>query len=399
MAAAALSELFVIDAQHLVGDVQRFARGAPGASAVATASAAESLGDLLRTLELVAYAGCCRTLARRLEAVPAVPEVERARVAELTTRLSAVLTSLRGQQAVADDPAFATTWLAQFVEFAPVSEGCREPPHDVAAPLPAGTAVALSVPAAVGREAASQRGIALVQARRLHDSLVQAHPTSRDSIERVIAQLLVQARVECAHLGAHALAPGLALAVEAFDALARAVSALPAARSARATVTAGVFSIELDDIAPSAETLALAGAAIAGQGGRIDPLPGGLRLSLPCDTRRPSVVVLRDAQGWLAVHALQFEGAAPAVPDTHARGQVSQAHVALRVGASTRHLALDAEHVRGAAPSRAWRYELPEAQAWPLPSGWLALVRDVSGRVMPLLVPPDSEAPARPVVP
>ena len=380
MAAAVLSELFLIDAQQLAGELQRFVRGANGATPIATASSADALADLLRTLELPAYSSCSRTLSRSLLARTSVTEADRKRAASLTERLVNVLGALRVQQVVDDDPDFAAAWLAQF----PKTEALPGEYETEAEPQPVtktSEAVAAPVQADVAAEAAL-RAVALAQARRLHDSLAQANPSSRSGIERVIAQLLGQVRVSCAEIGGHQLPAGLTLSTEGFEALSLAVRALPLARSVSAAINAGVFSLDLDALKADAAALEHAAVTLAHLGGRIDKIPTGIRLSLPCDTQRPKVVVLQVQQGWVAVHALQFEGLSIAKgPASRPKSMVLR----LRYGSDDRILSLTGSGKSAEAPASAWRYELPAGNSWLLPGDWQAMVRDSSGRVMPLL--------------
>jgi len=426
-----LSELFLIDAEQLNSELQRFTQRERAASPASAASAADALADLLRTLELVAYASCVRALARWLDQVktPAQIGERRELTNELTGRLSEVILSLRSDKPTLDDKLFATAWLDRLAPAKPLAPAAPAVPS-----LPAATADLPSVltpaklptnapadaladathraaAADAERAAADQRSTALAQARSLHEGLAQTPASSRAGIERVIAGLVAQARVGCEQLGGTALPAALSAAPETLAALAAAVAVLPAGHSLRATAAAAVLSVVIEGCQPSAYALAAIGQIIGQCGGRVDVLPDGLRLTLPRDPRRPMVVVLRSAQGWFALHSLQFEGLvdaggvasdnpsglAPTHPPTHpptqSTGRISRPAAAprrrasLRIGADSLQLDLN---IADAAPEPSvavWRYELPASDLWPMPAQWQAIVSDGSGRLMPLLLP------------
>ena len=430
-----LSELFLIDAEQLNGELQRFTQRERGATPASAASAADALADLLRTLELVAYASCVRALARWLDQVktPAQIGERRELTNELIGRLSEVILSLRSDKPTADDKLFATDWLGRLAPakpLAPIAPAVPISPADQAdlpsalpppklpskAPADALTVTAQHAAAAdAERAAADQRSTALAQARSLHEGLAQTPASSRAGIERVIAGLVAQARVGCEQLGGMALPAALLAAPEALAALAAAVAALPAGHSLRATAAAAVISVEIERCQPSAYALAAVGQIIGQCGGRVDVLPDGLRLTVPRDPRRPMVVVLRCAQGWFALHSLQFEGlvgAAGVASDnksgfapthlaahspTHVpaqpTGRISRPAAparrlaSLRIGADSLQLDLNIADATPEPSAAVWRYELPACALWPMPAQWQAMVSDSGGRLMPLLLP------------
>ena len=411
-----LSELFLIDAEQLNGELRRYSQRDRGGSSAMAASAGDALADLLRTLELVAYSSCVRALARWLEhpRTPAQIAQRRAHIIELTDRLDQLIQSLRSDKPAGDDKLFATAWLSRYPwaatpDTAPAVLGhgllpVVSPTALAAAPQPA--AVAHSVHPSAQREgvnlaAAAQRLSTLAQARSLHESLAQTPAPSRNGIERVIVGLVAQARVSVDQIGAAALAVSLTAAPESLAWLAAAVAVLPLARPLRATAAAGVLSAELDGCEPSARALAMASQIVGQSGGRIDVLPGMLRLSLPRDPHRPSVIVLRSAQGWYALHALQYEGVeAGRVPDDTsparvrpaARAAAPPSRARLRIGVESLQIDLTGPDASAEPPTLVWRYELPAAGQWPMPAHWQAMVSDSSGRLMPLLLPIHYEA-------
>ena len=426
-----LSELFLIDAEQLNSELQRFTQRERGATPASAASAADALADLLRTLELVAYASCARALARWLDQVQTPVQIGERRelTNELTGRLSEVILSLRSDKPTADDKLFATDWLGRLAPAKPLAPIAPAVPISPAAQadlpsalpsakLPANVPVdALAataqhaVAADADRAAADQRSTALAQARSLHEGLAQTPASSRAGIERVIAGLVAQARVGCEQLGGIALPAALLAAPEALAALAAALAALPAEHSLRATAAAAVISVEIERCQPSAYALAAVGQIIGQCGGRVDVLPDGLRLTVPRDPRRPMVVVLRSVQGWFALHSLQFEGLvgtdgiasdnksglastqpAPHSP-TPSTGRISRPAAAarrrasLRIGADSLQLDLNITDAAPEPSAAVWRYELPASALWPMPAQWQAMVSDSGGRLMPLLLP------------
>ncbi len=441
-----LSELFLIDAEQLNSELQRFTHRERGASPASAASAADALADLLRTLELVAYASCARALARWLDQVqtPAQIGERRELTNELTGRISEVILSLRSDKPTADDKLFATDWLGRLAPAKPLAPTAPAVPSlptaqaDLPSVLPSAKlpakapadaladATHLAAAADAVRAAADQRSTALAQARSLHEGLAQTPASSRAGIERVIAGLVAQARVGCEQLGGTALPAALSAAPEALAALAAAVAALPAGHSLRATAAAAVISVEIEGCQPSAYALAAVGQIIGQCGGRVDELPDGLRLTVPRDPRRPMVVVLRSAQGWFALHSLQFEGLvsaggvasdsksglAPTHPAAHSpaqpTGRISRPATparrlaSLRIGADSLQLDLNIVDAAPEPSAAVWRYELPASALWPMPAQWQAMVSDSGGRLMPLLLPvelkpmPAVEAPPAP---
>jgi len=430
-----LSELFLIDAEQLNSELQRFTQRERGASPASAASAADALADLLRTLELVAYASCARALARWLDQVktPAQIGERRELTNELIGRLSEVILSLRSDKPTADDKLFATAWLDRLAPAKPLAPTAPAVPSlpaaqaDLASVLPSAKlpaklpanapadaladAMHRAAAADADRAAADQRSTALAQARSLHEGLAQTPASSRAGIERVIAGLVAQARVGCEQLGGVVLPAALLAAPEALTALAAAVAALPAGHSLLATAAATVISVEIEGCQPSAYALAAVGQIIGQCGGRVDVLPDGLRLAVPRDPRRPMVVVLRSAQGWFALHSLQFEGlvgAAGVASDnksglapTHLAahspaqptGRISRPAAparrlaSLRIGAESLQLDLNIDDAAPEPSAAVWRYELPASDLWPMPAQWQAMVSDGSGRLMPLLLP------------
>ena len=420
-----LSELFMLDAEQLVTALQRHASAARGASPAATAVACEALADLLRTLDLLAYAGCVRALARSLSGTGSAPDEpeRRALVDALASRLVGVVGSMRLQQPVDDGQRFARDWMARLQ--AAVGPSRRPAPEAPLSPqaaalvfsldawragstpaMPSGAvddaaALAADLAAAQAADAAAQaadaaaqaadaaaqaaraaavagRATALSQAASLHQGLPHTQPAARPAIERVIADLVAQARLTCPVLAGWPLSPPLAAAPEAWAALAEALALLPAAQALRASAAAAVLTVDLDGVGLTAAGCDAAGALIGRCGGRIDATPRGLRLRLPRDTCLPEVRVLRCAQGWFAVHALQVDEPGAAAPG-------DGGGLILRNGLRWHRL----PGGEGAAEPVAalWRHALPAARAWPKPVDWQALVADASGRLMPLRVP------------
>ena len=429
-----LSELFLIDAEQLNSELQRFMQRERGAASAA--SAADALADLLRTLELASYASCARALARWLDQVQTPAQVgERRELAnELTDRLSEVILTLRSDKPAVDDKLFAAAWLGRLAPAKPVSSTAPAVPSappavedlptvllSAALPVnPTADALAVSAQQAAAadahRAASDHRSSALAQARSLHEGLAQTPASARAGIERVIAGLVAQARVSYEQLGGTALPAALLAAPEALATMAAALAAaaLPAGPSLRATAAAGVLSVEIDHCQPSDHALAAVGQIVGQCGGRVDVLPDGLRLSVPRDPRRPLVVVLRCPQGWFALYSLQFEGLvvtddaavhaktglAPIHPVEQAsghagptKGRISRTastarrQASLRIGAESLQLDLNIEDAAPEPAVAVWRYELPAPAQWPMPAQWQAMVSDSSGRLMPLLMP------------
>ncbi len=413
-----LSELFLIDAEQLVTALQRHASAARGATVAVTAAACDALADLLRTLDLPAHADCARALSLSLNgAGPAIAASARlALVDALASHLAEVIASLRLQRPVDDGGPFTRDWLARLhgpsgsarrpsPEALP-SPPAAAPPPDSPAALPDGdlddaaqaaadlaavqaaeaaaaeaaeaaAAEAAAAAAVAAAAAAALRDKALAQAASLHQGLPHTQPAARPAIERVIADLVAQTRQDCALLAGWPLPAPLAAAPEAWAALAEALALLPVAQALRASAAGSVLAVELDGVGLSAAGCDAAGALIGRCGGRIDATPLGLVLRLPRDTCLPEVRVLRCAQGWFALHALQVDDSRAAAP--------ADAGLSLRTGLRS-HCLPDGE---GAAEPAAllWRHALPDAQAWPKPADWQALVADAGGRLMPLRVP------------
>ena len=229
--------------------------------------------------------------------------------------------------------------------------------------------------APVHGDSADQRQTALLQAAQLHATLPQTHRAARAGVERVVADLVGQARIDITQVGPWPLPVPVRAAPEALAVLAAALACLPAPRRLLAQANATLLSLDLaydaDIIAEgsTAEAIAALGAA----GGRIDATVSGLRLSLPCDTQRPQVVVLRAARGWIAVHALQY---------AVATGPGDSVWLSEATGLPAAQLG-DPE-----APTHMWRHDLPALAAHACPASWMALVSDATGRLMPLCVPP-----------
>lgn len=396
-----LSELFLVDAESRNAELQRFAAGARGATLVHAAGAAGELADLLRSFGLAPHARCARALAQALpQAATAAgtgtdPGEWRLLVTSLSAEVADVTDRLRRQTVIADPARFVDHWLAQLGRLT-APESVAPATARRAAPVPAsvgsdasaaGAASAVSAVSADGQAAAAPGCLPLVpdarapdaeaaaaqrchtalrQARLLHESLPQTLGAAGAGVERVIADLVAQARTSVSALAGWPLPSPLTAAPEALQSLAAALALLPRPRALQAWAAASVLGVDLDGIDAASPAGLAAAQAVADVGGCAEALPDGLRLHLPRDPCRPSVVVWCSAAGWFAVPALQ-------------------------AGAS--HPAADPASPPEAAASL-WRYELPDAQAWARPPDWQALVSDARGRVMPLLKWSDPTGPA-----
>ncbi len=385
-----LSELFLVDAESRNAELQRFAAGARGATPVHAAGAAAELADLLRSFGLAPHARCARALALALPQAAApggTGAVEwRLLVTSLSAEVADVTDRLRRQTVIADPARFVDHWLAQLgrltaPEVTSPAVAARMPASDARADTAAGAASADGPAAAApGRlpqapdtrvadaEAAEAQRCrtALRQARLLHESLPQTLGTAGAGVERVIADLVAQARTSLSDLAGWPLPAPLSAAPEALQSLVAALALLPRPRALQPWTSASVLGVDLAGIDAASPAGLAAARAVADVGGCAEALPDGLRLHLPRDPCRPSVVVWRSAAGWFAVPALQ-------------------------AGAS--HPAAQAASPPEAAASL-WRYELPDAQAWSRPPDWQALVSDARGRVMPLLKRSEPGGPA-----
>lgn len=380
-----LSELFLVDADNRNAELQRFAAGARGASLVHAAGAAGELADLLRSFGLAPHARCARALALALPRVEAGhiatdPGEWRLLVTALSAEVADVTDRLRRQTTIADPAGFADRWLAHLDRLTlpsapavpvaprlpvPVSGQGRESGADTQLPLHAlRVAVGLAPDAALAE--AQRRHTALQQARLLHESLPQTVGAARAGVERVIADLVLQARSSLSVLAGWPLPSPLGGAAEALHALGSALALLPSPPALKAWSAEYVLGVDLTGTDAASAPAQAAAQVVVGVGGRAEALPDGLRLLVPRDPCRPRVVVWRGAQGWFAVPALQAAAAphpwAPAAPTEDA--------------------------------TSAWRYDLPAADLWSRPTDWRALVSDASGRVMPLLRAADRSPPA-----
>ncbi len=377
------SELFLIDAEQLAAELQRFAAGRRGATTEAVAAACEELADLLRTVDLADHARCAKALARSLasareaDVLPWRRELAQA----LGSEIGVVADALRRRAGVSGSAAFADGWMQQLAQFEPAA---APPPLPAPPAAPATPATPAPVPppapdpaAAPATDSAGQRQTALLQAAQLHASLPQTHRAARAGVERVVADLVGQARIDIAQVGPWPLPVPVRAAPEALAVLAAALACLPAPRRLLAQANASLLSLDLAyDADPGAEPPSpQCQAVLAAAGGRIDTTPGGLRLSVPRDTQRPLVVVLRAAHGWMAVHALQVAEAASAG---------DSAWLADATGLPANQLGAPE------APAPLWRHDLPALAAQACPTFWKALVSDASGRLMPLCVPPQA---------
>jgi hypothetical protein len=374
------SELFLVDAESRNADLQRFAAGARGATLASAASAADELADLLRSFGLAPHAGCARALARALpKAAAAVgndPGEWRRLVTALAAEVADLTDRLRRQTAIADPARFVDHWLAQLAQLVrPTSPDAAAPAAAAAllsavvgetAAAPLATPLAPDTRSAHAEAAEAQRRhTALQQARLLHESLPQTPGPSRAAVERVIADLVAQARSSVSVLAGWPLSSPLSAAPEALQSLASVIATLPRPRALQAWAAASELGLDLDGLDPASPSAQAAARALAELGGCAQALPDGLRLRLPRDPCQPSVVLWRGAQGWFAVPALQ---------------------------ADARHRAADPASPPEAAACL-WRYELPASDAWSRPPDWQALVCDASGRVMPLLGVTDPAGP------
>jgi hypothetical protein len=369
------SELFLVDAESRNAELQRFAAGARGATPASAASAADELADLLRSFGLASHARCARALALGLPKATAQAASDAGAWRRLVTALAAEVADLtdrlRRQAAIADPARFVDSWLVQLDRLrSPDASGLAAAPApavpgDAVAEAEAeATVVPLALPLVPDTRAADaevaeaqRRRTALQQARLLHESLPQTPGPARAPVERVITDLVAQARVSLPALAGWALPSSLSAAPEAFEALAAALATLPRPRALQAWSTASELGLDLAGIDAASPAAHAAAQALADVGGCAEALPDGLRLQVPRDPCRPQVVVWLGAQGWFAVAALQAGATHPAADPT-----------------------------RPAEPAAClWRYELPAARAWSKPPDWQALVCDASGRVMPLL--------------
>jgi hypothetical protein len=380
------SELFLIDAEQLAAELQRFAAAQRGASTEAAAAACQELADLLRTVDLADHARCARALARSLASATVADGLpwRRELAQALGSEIGVVADALRRRAALAGSTAFADAWMQRLAQFEPA--GALPPPAPPApAPLPPPAAAPAPAPAVAAADApashggAVQRQTALLQAAQLHASLPQTHRGARAGVERVVADLVGQARIDIAQIGGWPLPVPVRAAPEALAALAAALAGLPAPQRVLAQANATLLCLDLayDADLRTAPPGDAAQAAMAAAGGCIDTTPGGLRLSLPRDTRRPPVVVLRAAHGWVAVHALQYAVAA---------GSGDKRWLAEATGLPA------AQQCAPETPAQMWRHDLPALAAQCCPPSWKALVSDASGRLMPLCAP----APAVP---
>jgi hypothetical protein len=440
-----VNDLFLIDALHLTSALQRFARGRPGTAAYSAASSADALGELLRTLGLHQYATCARALSVRLRD----PEVQndldsgRAAAATLTARLSDMIEELRHQTLKDDGTDFAAMWLAEYASTDPVdtpgvpatappAEPATEPAPDpsrfdepvtTAAALDASLAERPVVDAEQVQDASdvpewcaqpentqdewalapgssdaglgsSERSAILSQARRLHAELVRRSGSAPEQLaaDERVRQLVESLRMETRQIGSVVLARPLSASALALDAFAAAFEHLAVSLAAPLALDPKLACIDVAFPAPLVCALGAASEAIGQCGGRIDASPLGWRLTLPADTDRLSVVVIETEAGPLAFHALQFE--AWVADESSQAGAPTVAlpsgRLSLRQGAVEVELPLQSPMASFSAPEQTldvWRFELPPAQQWPCPCGWVALVVDASGRVMPLLVP------------
>lgn len=374
------SELFLIDAEQLAAELQRFAAARRSTATEAVAAVCEELADLLRTVDLADHARCARALGRSLarasasEGLPWRRELARA----LGDEIGVVADALRRRAAVVGGAAFADGWMQRLTQFEPSAAPPPAPHPVLALPLPLPPALSPAAPpamASVSDGGAAQRDTALLQAAQLHASLPQTHRAARAGVERVVADLVGQARIHIAQVGPWLLPAPVRAAPEALAVLVAALACLPAPSRVLAQADATLLSLDLAYEADlrAAPPTAEARAALAAAGGRIDATAGGLRLSLPRDTRRPLVVALRAAHGWIAVHALQY-AAATAASDSPWLCEAAGLPSAQLPAPET--------------PTPMWRHDLPALAAQACPAFWTALVSDASGRLMPLCAPP-----------
>lgn len=372
------SELFLIDAEQLAAELQRFATTRRGMATEAVAASCEELADLLRTVDLADHARCARAMARSLaradgpDGLPWRRELAQA----LGTEIGVVTDALRRRAGVTGGAAFADGWMQRLAQFepaaAPEPQATLPPP---APPAPAEPPPVAPAVAPVNGDSADQRQTALLQAVHLHATLPQTRRAARAGVERVVADLVGQARIDITQVGPWPLPVPVRAAPQALAVLAAALACLPAPRRLLAQANATLLSLDLayDDDQRAALPTAEAMAVLAAAGGRIDATPGGLRLSLPRDTQRPLVVVVRAAHGWIAVHALQY--AVATGPGDSLWLSEATGLPAAQLGAPE-------------APAHMWRHDLPALAADACPASWQALVSDASGRLMPLCAPP-----------
>ncbi|MDH4392131.1 MAG: hypothetical protein QE285_12015 [Aquabacterium sp.] len=380
------SELFLIDAEQLAAELQRFAAARRGSATDAVAAACEELADLLRTVDLADHARCAKALARSLASATSPEDLgwRRELAQALGNEVGVVTDALRRRVAVTDGAAFADDWMQRLAQFAPGAEAAPvvvlapppvPPPADPPAAVPALAPVANRGESRGDSRGDNQRQTALRQAAQLHASLPQTHRSARAGVERVVADLVGQARIDITKVGTWPLPVSVRAAPEALVVLDAALACLPVPRRVHAHAKAGLLSLDLAydaerrTAAPTAEALAVLAAA----GGRIDFTAGGLRLSLPRDAAHPLVVVLRAAHGWMAVHALQY---------TLAAGPGDDPWLVEATGLPVAQLPAPE------TPVHVWRHDLPALAAQACPATWVALVSDASGRLMPLCAPP-----------
>lgn len=403
MAFGEVNELFLMDAQQLTGEVQRFARGRPVTPVSGAATAAEALGELLRSLGLHHYAACALSLANRLSdsSVPHDRDSDRAAAATLTARLSDVIEELRHQKAVDDGSDFAAMWAAEYeirpLPVVPAPEastglpiGMRPSPGDgvelgVAGEGGVGDAPALDQDEEPLGHETRLRTALLLQARQLHAQLALLKPgPEQNAASAHVWQQLEGLRLECGQIDGLTLPTPVAASLSTLAVLRTAFEHLGVVAAEPFPADAGTVCIDIAVREDSATAMAAAGATVGLCGGRIDAGPMGWRLSVPADTDRLRVVVLETDEGPIAVHALQFESWATDEPH-HNTGLLS-----LRFGAVEVQVSLPCRMAGFSDPPvpwDVWRFELPLAQHWPRPANWDAVVADVNGRGMPLLVP------------
>lgn len=136
-----VNELFLIDASHLTGELQRHARGRQTSTASAlsaAASAADALGELLRTLGLNHYADCSHRLCLRLRDPegPLDADMGRAAAATLAARFNDLIEELRHKRLQDDGRDFAAMWLAEYGGDAPAAAVAPDEPVPSAPPEP-----------------------------------------------------------------------------------------------------------------------------------------------------------------------------------------------------------------------------------------------------------------------
>lgn len=134
-----VNELFLIDASHLTGELQRHARGRQTSTASAlsaAASAADALCELLRTLGLNHYADCSHRLCLHLRdpESPLDADMGRAAAATLAARFNDLIEELRHKRLQDDGSEFAAMWMAEYGGDAPAAAVV---PDEPAPPEPA----------------------------------------------------------------------------------------------------------------------------------------------------------------------------------------------------------------------------------------------------------------------